>query len=79
MFVYRTKLWLTVWLCGVRELKRFNFKLRRANSFIHIFVFIAKSSKTNWRCYNEELWLNYPLNPALRIAFVPVAQLTIVC
>ncbi len=37
---------------------------------LFIFSFLRQSSKTNWCCCNEELRLNYPLNPALHIAFV---------
>jgi len=38
---------------------------------ICLFIFfLRQSSKMNWQCYNEELRLNYPLNPALHIAFV---------
>jgi len=33
------------------------------------FSFFAYSSETNWRCLGEEPRLNYPLYPALHIAF----------
>ncbi len=71
MFVYRTNLPLTVGLCVVRDFEALHFQTDTEPIRLFIFsFFIAKSSKTNWRCYNEELRLNYALYPALHIAFV---------
>jgi len=44
--------------------------LHLANSFYSYFSFLRHSPKTNWRCCNWELQMNYLLNSALHIAFV---------
>jgi len=45
---------LCKWSAG---LKVGNFQLRTEPIRLFIFSFLRQSSKTNWRCCNEELWL----------------------
>jgi len=61
---------LTVWLCGVRVFEALSCQNEQSQFVYSYFLFLRQSSKTNWRCCNEALRLNYPLNPALHIAFV---------
>ena len=53
---------------GISEL--FTFK-PASSQFVYLKLpFYRQSSKTNWRCCNEELRLDYPLQPALHLHFV---------
>ncbi len=55
--------------CGT--LKCFTVRLPQSQFVYSCFsFFMAKSSKTNWRCCYGKLRLKFPLNPALHIAFV---------
>lgn len=52
-----------------------NFIRHGANMFIHNFKFPIKSSKTNWRCCNEEMLLNYSAHPSKLIISSFLVQL----
>ena len=51
-------------------LKMMNFQVALSQFVYSLFYFLSQSSKTNWRCYNEELQLDYPPNPVWHLAFV---------
>jgi hypothetical protein len=66
-FVFMPYNGLCKWSAG---LKVMNFQARTEPIRLIVFSFLRQSSKTNWRCCNNQPQLDYPLKPALHLHFV---------